>query len=102
MKRDEAAQLLAGAELVCPAEEVRAAVSRLAAEITACLKDEFPMVLAIMGGAVVFTGDHQRGHGDARQRRRTVAVGQDGHHLPRNAPGVKPAPGGGADALAQL
>ncbi len=56
MTRAEAQGLLAEAELVCPAHEVGAAVSRLAAEITACLKDEFPLVLSIMGGAVVFTG----------------------------------------------
>jgi hypoxanthine phosphoribosyltransferase len=56
MSRARADHLLAGAELVCPAGEVSAAVSRIAAEITASLKDEFPLVLSIMGGAVVFTG----------------------------------------------
>lgn len=56
MTREEAASLLSEAQLVCPAAEVGAAVSRLAAEITARLKDEFPLVLSIMGGAVVFTG----------------------------------------------
>ncbi|HEX4943025.1 MAG TPA: hypoxanthine-guanine phosphoribosyltransferase [Usitatibacteraceae bacterium] len=56
MNRDEARDLLERADLVCPADDVRAAVDRLAAEITARLKDEFPMVLSIMGGAVIFTG----------------------------------------------
>ena len=44
------------ADLVCPAEEVRAAVARLAGEITARLEDEFPVVLSVMGGAAIFTG----------------------------------------------
>jgi hypoxanthine phosphoribosyltransferase len=56
MRQEEAASLLAGAQLVCPPEAVAAAVTRLAAEISARLKDEFPLVLSIMGGAVVFTG----------------------------------------------
>jgi hypoxanthine phosphoribosyltransferase len=56
MTRAEAEGILAGAQLVCPAQEVASAVSRLASEITACLKDDFPLVLSIMGGAVVFTG----------------------------------------------
>jgi hypoxanthine phosphoribosyltransferase len=54
--RERAEQLLASAELVHPAEAVSRAVDRVAAEITAALRDEFPIVLAIMGGAVVFTG----------------------------------------------
>lgn len=56
MNLDEARALLASADPVCGAEEVRAAVERLAAEITAALRDEFPVVLAVMGGAAVFTG----------------------------------------------
>jgi len=52
----EAMALLERAEPVCTAEEARAALERLAAEITSRLGTEFPMVLAIMGGAVVFTG----------------------------------------------
>ncbi|MDH5263270.1 MAG: hypoxanthine-guanine phosphoribosyltransferase [Betaproteobacteria bacterium] len=56
MNRDEALGLLARADVVCPPEAVRAAVERVAGEITATLKDEFPMVLSIMGGAVIFTG----------------------------------------------
>ena len=56
MNRDEARDLLARAEMVCPPEAVQAAVERVAREITASLRDEFPVVLSIMGGAVVFTG----------------------------------------------
>ena len=56
MNRDEARELLARADPVCSEGEVRAAVARLAGEITARLGGEFPVVLAIMGGAAVFTG----------------------------------------------
>jgi hypoxanthine phosphoribosyltransferase len=56
VKRSDAAKLLAGAEVVCSAEEVHIAVLRLAQEITARLHEDFPMVLSIMGGAAVFTG----------------------------------------------
>ena len=56
MNRAEAQALLANSDPVCSAEEVRAALSRVAGEISARLKDEFPMVLSIMGGAAVFTG----------------------------------------------
>ncbi len=56
MTREQAAQLLAGAQLVHSAETVSQAVDRVAAEITATLADEFPLVLAVMGGAAVFAG----------------------------------------------
>jgi hypoxanthine phosphoribosyltransferase len=41
---------------LCSAEESALAVRRVAAEITARLADANPLVLAVMGGAVVFTG----------------------------------------------
>ena len=44
------------AELIHSAEAVDAAIGRVAAEITARLKDQYPLVLSVMGGAVVFTG----------------------------------------------
>jgi hypoxanthine phosphoribosyltransferase len=56
VKRRDAAKLLANAEVVCSTEEVHIAVLRLAQEITARLHEDFPMVLSIMGGAAVFTG----------------------------------------------
>ena len=52
----EAMRLLAEAEELFAADAVRAAVQRVGAEISAKLKDEFPVVLSVMGGAAVFTG----------------------------------------------
>lgn len=53
---EKARQLLAAADLVCPAAEVSAAVSRMAREIAAALADAFPLVLCVMRGSVVFAG----------------------------------------------
>ena len=52
----EALRLLQEAELLCDPECVRDEVARMAREITAAMKDEFPVVLSVMGGAAVFTG----------------------------------------------
>ena len=52
----EALRLLEEAELICDAACCQAEVERMAAEITAVLKGEFPVVLSVMGGAAVFTG----------------------------------------------
>ena len=52
----EALRLLDEAELLCDAACVQRELARLAAEITSALKDEFPVVLSVMGGAAVFTG----------------------------------------------
>jgi hypoxanthine phosphoribosyltransferase len=56
MNRHEAQRLLDEADLLCSSEEVSAAVARLAHEIQSQLKDDFPIVLSVMGGAAVFTG----------------------------------------------
>ena len=56
MTREDAERLLAQADLLFAPDEVNAAVSRMAGEISARLKDEFPVVLSVMGGAAVFTG----------------------------------------------
>ncbi|MBL0143138.1 MAG: hypoxanthine-guanine phosphoribosyltransferase [Betaproteobacteria bacterium] len=56
MNGEEARALLASADLVFSADEVRTAVTRMAREITASLEDEFPVVLSVMGGAVILTG----------------------------------------------
>ena len=56
MNRRDAQRLLDEADLLCPAEDVNRAVARMAGEISAKLKDEFPVVLSVMGGAAVFTG----------------------------------------------
>ncbi len=52
----EAREALAKAELICPASEVQAAVQHVAGEINRALADQHPLVLSVMGGAVVFTG----------------------------------------------
>jgi len=56
MNQIEAQKLLDDAELLTSADEVTRAVERMAREISAELKGEFPVVLAVMGGAAVFTG----------------------------------------------
>jgi hypoxanthine phosphoribosyltransferase len=48
--------VLSSAELVVGADAVDAALARLAGEITARLGAALPLVLSVMGGAVVFTG----------------------------------------------
>ena len=53
---EEARRLLEEAEQLFSAQDVRAAVERMAIEITRRLKDEFPVVLSVMGGAAIFTG----------------------------------------------
>ena len=47
---------LENSEPVSSAQEVEAAVERLAREIDARLRGAYPLVLAVMGGAVVFAG----------------------------------------------
>jgi len=56
MTPDDARRMLAEADLVCPETDIQAALDRLAAEITDKLADTFPLVLTVMGGAVVFAG----------------------------------------------
>lgn len=52
----QARDVLQQAELICPAGEVQAAVARVAQEINAALADTYPLVLSVMGGAMVFSG----------------------------------------------
>lgn len=52
----EARRILAEADLIIPETEAAAAVSRVAAEVTARLSERQPLVLSVMGGAVVFSG----------------------------------------------
>jgi hypoxanthine phosphoribosyltransferase len=47
---------LENSDPVSSAQEVEAAIARLAGEIDARLRDSYPLVLAVMGGAVVFAG----------------------------------------------
>ena len=49
-------EVLKHADLVCGEDELSAAVRRLAQQITALLAERVPLVLSVMGGAVVFTG----------------------------------------------
>ena len=52
----EARGLLNSADVLFTAEQVTAAVDQMAIDITAKLGDSYPLVLSVMGGAVVFTG----------------------------------------------
>jgi len=47
---------LENSDRIASAEEVQAAIRRIAAEIEQRLSGAYPMVLAVMGGAVVFAG----------------------------------------------
>jgi hypoxanthine phosphoribosyltransferase len=56
LSEEQAWELLETAEEVCSAACVSEAVARMALEITARLSRTRPLILSIMGGAVVFTG----------------------------------------------
>ena len=76
-----ARDILQQAELLCAAEQVQASLHKVARQIHAALADTHPLVLSVMGGAVVFTGQllplldfpldfdyvHVSRYGDARQ-----------------------------------
>lgn len=51
-----ARDILQHAELLCTHEQVQAALHRVAQQINAALADKHPLVLSVMGGAVVFSG----------------------------------------------
>jgi len=53
---EEAWKVLHEADIVCDEAAARAAVVRVAREITEVLGDRFPLVISVMGGGVVFTG----------------------------------------------
>lgn len=53
---DHAWEVLREAELVYDAASVRAAVENIAQRITARMAESYPLVLCVMGGSVVFTG----------------------------------------------
>ena len=52
----EAQQALANSEIIFSEQQVQTAVSRIGKEITAVLAESHPLVLSVMGGAVIFTG----------------------------------------------
>lgn len=49
-------EFLERSELVVSADEIQAAIGRLAAEIEQRLAEAYPLALVVMGGAVVFAG----------------------------------------------
>lgn len=51
-----ARDILQQAELLFTAEQVQAALHKVARQISAELAEEYPLVLSVMGGAVVFSG----------------------------------------------
>lgn len=53
---ENAQQILRHAELICPPQSLDLAVERLSKEISDVLSEQFPLVLSVMGGAIVFTG----------------------------------------------
>jgi hypoxanthine phosphoribosyltransferase len=56
MTGDEAITTLAQAEEIVTAVDVSLAVRRMAAEIRVAMSGKHPLLLSVMGGAVVFTG----------------------------------------------
>src|SRR3982074_3526669 len=54
--RQAAWAFLEDSDLIASAAEVQAATDRVAAEIEKRLAETYPLVLAVMGGAVVFAG----------------------------------------------
>jgi hypoxanthine phosphoribosyltransferase len=56
LARDAAWEVLQSADLICDETAAQLAVHRVAEEITRTLKDSSPLVLSVMGGGVVFTG----------------------------------------------
>ena len=51
-----ARKILQQAEMLYSAEQVQAALHKVAQQINAALADDHPLVLSVMGGAVVFSG----------------------------------------------
>jgi hypoxanthine phosphoribosyltransferase len=56
LQLDEAQEILKNAQPVCSAEAVARAVRRVAQEVTGALATLNPLVLSVMNGALVFTG----------------------------------------------
>ncbi len=53
---NKALDILKNAELIASSDKVSETLSQIASEITVALSDKHPLVLSVMGGAVVFTG----------------------------------------------
>lgn len=52
----QALHILDEADLICSADEIQAAITRLATRIGTDLAESHPVVITVMGGAVVFAG----------------------------------------------
>jgi hypoxanthine phosphoribosyltransferase len=57
MTPEESWKILESADLLWDENQVREAIARLAGEITAKLRDRYPLVLAVMGGSIFFAGN---------------------------------------------
>ena len=53
---ENAQKILDEAELIYPADQLTLQIKRLSDEISLVLANRYPLVLSVMGGAVVFTG----------------------------------------------
>jgi len=49
-------RFLEQSDLIAGADEIQHALRRIAAEVTAALAAAYPLILVVMGGAVVFAG----------------------------------------------
>ena len=56
LSRKDAQDILNHSEVIFSEQEVQAAVARMAQEINTAMAEQHPLVLSVMGGAVVFTG----------------------------------------------
>ena len=56
LNRQQAQEALANSEIIFSEQQVQTAVMRMAVEINTAISELHPLVLSIMGGAVVFTG----------------------------------------------
>ncbi|MDN5881660.1 MAG: hypoxanthine-guanine phosphoribosyltransferase, partial [Nitrosospira sp.] len=56
LSSEEAMRVLATAEQIYSATVVSETIQRMARDITSALSGKYPLVLSVMGGAVVFTG----------------------------------------------
>lgn len=56
MTTQQAHEILQGAEMLYSAEQVQKALHGVALQIEAQLSEQYPLVLSVMGGAVIFSG----------------------------------------------
>ena len=56
LTNQQARDILNSAEMLLSEDQVKTAVHHVAQEINALLADEHPLVLSVMGGEVIFTG----------------------------------------------